>query len=368
MLRLAAFFTALLISTAAFSQEHPSDLLKEPWIKAKWSQALKGVSFKRWDQWIPNLGGVGSAPVVMRDASGKSWTVAELCQPHDCGDNKLVVIIDRPNQRIWGMQLTANPTTRRYFGSPEDEMKAMLEAGLRGSLANVKPRGPAAATPPDASAAQGGSTNRDTDEAVLTSQPGERREVPVTREQAGEGPASDKPATWRYGRHPLFGQSAHVDVDGESVGLACGFQGVDLMRGDAVLFRITRGLSPESTKPGHGIFFVEGQPSGGSSLFEVHTRGFLEQKENACGVVQAFQRGKSIVFAEGTFISLESRGKIFITKLMQRGVTKVISGDRDLHKLVDTKVIPLTGAARAIRQLVNACPAITADFRNDCGV
>lgn len=368
MLRIIAIVVACFVSNTALPQEHPSDLLKESWIKAKWSQALKGVSLKRWDQWIPNLGGVGSAPVVMRDGSGKSWTVAELCQPHDCGDNKLVVIIDRPNQRIWGMQLTANPTTRRYFGTPDDDMKAMLGAGLKGSLATVRISGPAAATPPDASAAQGGSTDRDIDETVLTSQPGERREVPVKREQAGEGPASEKPATWRYGRHPLFGQSAHIDADGESVGLACGFQGVDLMRSDAVLFRITRGLSPESTKPGHGIFFVEGQPSGGSSLFETHPRGFLEQKENACGVVQAFQRGKSIIFAEGTFVSLESRGKAFITTLMQRGVKKQIGGDRDLHKLVDTKRVPLTGAATAIRQLVNACPAIRADFRNDCGV
>lgn len=54
--------------------------------------------------------------------------------------------------------------------------------------------------------------------------------------------------------------------------------------------------------------------------------------------------------------------------LKQRGIEKKISGDRDLHKLVDTKRIPLTGAAKAIRQLINACPAIRADFRNDCGV
>lgn len=363
MLRLAAFLAACFVSTAALSQDHPSDLLKEPWIKAKWSQALKGVSLKRWDRWLPDFGGVGSAPVVMRDASGKNWTVAELCQPHNCGDNTLFVVIDRQSRGVWGLQITANPTSRRYFGAPDDDMKMLLDAAAKGSLANVGSRRPAATSAQGAPAARDSSADRDSDEAILTSQPGERRDAPAAREQASEGPA-----TWRYGRHPLFGQSAYIDVGRESVGLACGFRGTDLMRGDAVLFRITRGLSPESTKPGHGIFFVEGQISGGSSLFEVHPRGFLEQKENACGVVQTFQYGKSIIFAEGTFVSVESRGKTSVTTLMQRGVTKAISGDRDLHKLVDTKVIPLTGAARAIRQLVKACPAITADFRNDCGV
>lgn len=172
MLRFIAILLTCLFPAAAFSQEHPSDLMKEPWIKAKWTQAIKGASFKKWDQWIPGLGGVGSAPVVMRDASGKSWTVAELCQPHDCGDNKLVVIIDRQSRGIWGMQLTANPVTRRYFGGPDGDMKALLEAALKGSLANVRARGPATVTPPDASAARNGPTHDDSDEAVLTAQPG----------------------------------------------------------------------------------------------------------------------------------------------------------------------------------------------------
>ena len=86
--------------------------------------------------------------------------------------NKLVVIIDRQSRGIWGMQLTANPVTRRYFGGPDGDMKALLEAALKGSLANVGARGPATVTPPDASAARNGPTHDDSDEAVLTAQPG----------------------------------------------------------------------------------------------------------------------------------------------------------------------------------------------------
>ncbi len=366
MLRLSAALAMCFFASASLAQEHPTDLLKESWIKAKWSQATKGAAFKRWDSWIPSLSGVGSAPVTMRDATGTSWTVAELCQPHDCADNKLVVIIDRRNQDLWGMQLTANPTTRRYFGNPGSEQKSLLEAAIRGSLAGAGGRG------------AGVTVDQDDGEVLLNSPPVEaaqasRPQVPLSEAPAQQHPTSLEPpaveaASWRYGNHPLFGQSAHIDSEGESVGLACGFRGVDLMRSDAVVFRITRGLSPESTKPGRGIFFVEGQVSGGSTLFEAHPRGFLEVKENACGVVQAFQRGKSIAFAEGTFISLESRGKVVVTTLTQRGIKKEIGGDRDLHKLVDTKRIPLKGAAKAIRQMVNACPAIKADFKNDCGV
>lgn len=297
--------------------------------------------------------------------------MAELCQPHDCADNKLVVIIDRQSRELWGMQLTANPATRRYFGTPGAEEKVLLEAALRGSLASVGGRATGVA------AAQ-----QDDDEVLLNtpdtepprSAPRQTTSTSVPAVAQGETPRGQppaEPASWRYGNHPLFGLSAHIDSEGESVGLACGFRGADLMRSDSVLVRITRGLSPESTKPGRGLFVVEGTPSAGSTVFEVHPRGFLELKENACGFVQAFQGGRAILFPEGVFVRLENRGRQgreWTLTLTQRGVEKQIRGDRDLHKLVDIRRVPLTGAAKAIRQLVNACPAIRADFRNDCGV
>ena len=362
MLRLAATLTMALLASPALSQDHPMHLLKEPWIKAKWSHAIKGSGFN--NSWVGDLSGVASAPETMRDASGKSWTVAELCQPHDCADNKLAVIIDRQNRNLWGLLLKANPTSRRYFGNPGPEEKALLEAAFRGSLANVGSRSTGVVA-----------AEQDDGEVLLNTPSSEPPRGAPTQAAAQSVPAApqgqpprEQQASWRYGNHALFGLSAHIDADGESFGLACGFRGVDLMRGDSVLVRMTRGLSPESTKPMRGLYVVEGRPgAGGSVVFENHPRGFLQLKSNACGIIQDTQRGRAILFPDGVFVSLEVRGKETILTLTQRGIEKQIRGDGDLHKLVDTKRVPLTGAAKAIRQLVNACPAIRADFRNDCG-
>lgn len=135
----------LLVSAAAASaQEHPQELLNEAWIKAEWSKAMRGERFQRWDSWIGGLGGVGSAPVSRRDAAGHDWTIAELCQPHNCGDNKLFVIVDRAGKRVWGMQVTKNPAGRRYFGKPGDATREILLAAQTGNLSRVSlPPGPA---------------------------------------------------------------------------------------------------------------------------------------------------------------------------------------------------------------------------------
>ncbi len=132
--------------TDASAQQHPQELLKTPWIKTTWTQALKGERFERWDSWIAGLGGVGSAPQVHRDASGREWTVAELCQPHNCADNKLVMLIDRSGQTIWALQKTANPTQERFFGRPDVPMQGLLRAAMAGQLARAS-LPPASAAP-----------------------------------------------------------------------------------------------------------------------------------------------------------------------------------------------------------------------------
>jgi hypothetical protein len=155
-LRLA--ITAGLLACAlgvAGAQEHPQQLLAEPWIKAAWNAALRGEKFQRSDRWIAPLDGVGSPPVTRRDASGREWLLAELCQPHNCSDNKLFLVVDRAEKRLWALQVTAFPTGRRYFGSPDPGIRKILDAAPRGDLSGISltaatgapPPAPAAATP-----------------------------------------------------------------------------------------------------------------------------------------------------------------------------------------------------------------------------
>lgn len=147
-MKLRLLITAGLLGCAlgvAGAQEHPQQLLAEPWIASAWSAALKGERFQRSDRWIAPLDGVGSPPVTRRDASGREWLLAELCQPHNCSDNKLFLVVDRAEKRLWALQVTAFPTGRRYFGSPAPGIRKLLDAAPQGDLSSVALGAPAAA-------------------------------------------------------------------------------------------------------------------------------------------------------------------------------------------------------------------------------
>ncbi|MDP3406784.1 Ivy family c-type lysozyme inhibitor [Bosea sp. (in: a-proteobacteria)] len=137
--------------TSASAQLHPQELLATPWIKAAWTRALAGERFERWDSWIAPFAGVGSAPESRQDASGKSWTVVNLCQPRNCADNKLVVLIDPSNRTIHALQTTVDPSRERFFNRPDAGMQGMLRAARAGDLARASIPGsaPTAATAAD---------------------------------------------------------------------------------------------------------------------------------------------------------------------------------------------------------------------------
>lgn len=148
--QLSAAIAVILFSLGAppaGAQEHPQELLKTPWIKAAWTNALAGQRFERWDSWIPPLAGVGSAPQTQRDASGRSWTVANLCQPRNCADNKLLILIDLPSRTIHALQTTANPTRERFFNRPDAGMQALLRAAQAGSLGQASLSAPPVTAP-----------------------------------------------------------------------------------------------------------------------------------------------------------------------------------------------------------------------------
>lgn len=117
------------------AQLHPQELLATPWIKAAWTRALAGERFERWDSWIAPLAGVGSAPETRQDASGKSWTVINLCQPRNCSDNKLIVLIDPSRRTIHALQTTTDPSRERFFNRPDAGMQGLLRAARAGSIA-----------------------------------------------------------------------------------------------------------------------------------------------------------------------------------------------------------------------------------------
>ncbi|HEV7260741.1 MAG TPA: Ivy family c-type lysozyme inhibitor [Bosea sp. (in: a-proteobacteria)] len=202
-----AIMVSLLAAAPAAAQEHPQDLLKEAWIKAAWTEALKGERFAREDSWIPRLGGVASSPQKQRDAGGREWTVAELCQPHNCGDNKLVVLIDQTGQTVSAMQKAAWPTRERFFGRPDANTQALLRAALAGNLSRASlPATPAAPTSPAASSAGAGAP-------TLTLSPSPVQEAAAT--PAPSGPNGSVEGELSY---PSDYIPADMQICGEEIG------------------------------------------------------------------------------------------------------------------------------------------------------
>jgi hypothetical protein len=137
-----------LLGATAASAQHPQELLATPWIKAAWAKAVSGERFERWDSWIPSLAGVGSAPQSQKDADGRTWTAANLCQPRNCSDNRLVILIDPSNRTIHALQTTASPRRERFFNRPDAALQVMLRAAAAGNIARASlPTGPAATAP-----------------------------------------------------------------------------------------------------------------------------------------------------------------------------------------------------------------------------
>lgn len=182
------------------------------------------------------------------------------------------------------------------------------------------------------------------------------------------GAAAASPGRWTYGPHPVLGLTAHVTSGGESFGLACGFSGADLTRTDAVSVRMTSNVAASATSPQGIMLFYDKGVGGGSLSFENAGR-YLQRKAQACGLLTQLQKSTRLIVVEGVQKSLEfvSETNSSIATIEQNGEEKRIAGDGDLDRLTKAQEFPLAGSSAAIRRLINACPAIATDLRNDCG-
>jgi hypothetical protein len=188
----------------------------------------------------------------------------------------------------------------------------------------------------------------------------------ATSPLAGTSPSDGQ---WQYGHHPVLGLSAHVNVGDDAIGLACTFTGVDLMRGDAVSIRMTPGVAASATNQFGVLMFYNRGIGGGNYAFS-RKGAYVEYHENACGILPALQKSSRLMVVEGKQISLSWKPTTSsaVAEIEQRGVRKTIASEQDFQQFTDFREFPLKGSGAAIRQLIDACPAIKADIRNECGV
>lgn len=70
-----------------------------------------------------------ASPGIRTSAEGATYEVFQVCKPHDCHDNQMVVMFAPNGARAWGaLQEAGKPTA--YFGSPGDAQQAAMKAAF----------------------------------------------------------------------------------------------------------------------------------------------------------------------------------------------------------------------------------------------
>jgi len=101
------------------------DLLKRPAFRQSWDRLFDGAT--GLDPWIRRFsrGGNGVAgPSQPEQAGGRRYVSADVCKPHDCGDNQLYVLFTADGARAWAVLRT--PRGAQWFGAPGDAERTLL--------------------------------------------------------------------------------------------------------------------------------------------------------------------------------------------------------------------------------------------------
>ncbi|MER5129521.1 inhibitor of vertebrate lysozyme family protein [Serratia marcescens] len=136
-LRCALFGALLSFSAGSFAQQivTTSDLIQQQGYQASWQNMVKGQA--RMPGWARK--GVGtSTPAQNLNWKGKEYLVGNLCKPHDCGNNFLIVAFSADKSQAWGVRVEVEDRPEavdhpkkyakyQWLGKPDEDMKALLK-------------------------------------------------------------------------------------------------------------------------------------------------------------------------------------------------------------------------------------------------
>ncbi len=104
------------------------EMLNRPTYQKAWNGLF--VAEKDIDVWLAKYaktknGPAGPGAIVV--IGNKRYQANTVCKPHDCEDNRFVVLFAPDEAKAWGM-LLKNQRDERYFGHPDEEVKKALRA------------------------------------------------------------------------------------------------------------------------------------------------------------------------------------------------------------------------------------------------
>jgi hypothetical protein len=168
------------------------------------------------------------------------------------------------------------------------------------------------------------------------------------------GQACAEEPSWRYDRHPLWGLSAWISVNAESVGIRCL---PDREMGASVAIMFTKGLvaptplsRPQAKPEGIAAYKFIGSEGWGQLTATLKDGGYYEQTSMACDAnLDDFREARALIFVDPS-IDAETMRTAPVSAL------KIIAR------------IPLNGAKAATDKLIAACRPIRRDIANGCGI
>lgn len=118
--------TTLMVSDALADQYLFDIASKEPYKKAY--QAM--FTFPDWVR----SGQGTSSPVEEVLIGGDTYTLGQMCKPHDCADNQFIVVFSPDKTKAWGLLATRSADDRSFntqvLGEPDSAIRDFLDKTL----------------------------------------------------------------------------------------------------------------------------------------------------------------------------------------------------------------------------------------------
>ncbi|HEJ9060328.1 TPA: inhibitor of vertebrate lysozyme family protein [Serratia fonticola] len=141
---LGALVAALLgFSNGSFAEQiiTASDLIQQPGYQTSWKNMVKGQA--QLPGWARK--GIGtSTPAETVTWQGQSYQIGNICKPHDCANNFMIVAFKADKSQAWGVRVEVPNKPQaidhpkkyakyQWLGKPDDQMKALLKKQFEGN-------------------------------------------------------------------------------------------------------------------------------------------------------------------------------------------------------------------------------------------
>lgn len=112
----------------AADNDYPFDIPKKHPAMLKAWRDVTPAKFKT-TAWVWSFAGTAT-PLEARVVGGKAFVLGTVCKPHDCGDNRMSLLIAKDGSAAYGLLKSPTLGGMTLIGAPPAEVLAILKAAL----------------------------------------------------------------------------------------------------------------------------------------------------------------------------------------------------------------------------------------------